>query len=131
MVLWKEVKCITENKGCTSKSSCCFICCRSAQFAQYMSQVLNNGYKQTCEGCDDLSTLMDEVNKKWATSSKQGVQKLLTLLPKILTVQWVADEFGVSKCAVNKAYALKNDQGILAEPVKNLGESLSEELYRK
>jgi hypothetical protein len=48
-----------------------------------------------------------------------------------LTVQWVADEFGVSKCAVNKAYALKNDQGILAEPVKNLGESLSEELYRK
>jgi hypothetical protein len=40
--------------------------------------------KQTCEGCDQISTSVDEGRQKRSSSSKQEVLKLLTLLPKKL-----------------------------------------------
>jgi hypothetical protein len=72
---------------------------------------------------------MDEVKQKYATS-KQKILKLLTLLLKLDNLK-VADEFGVSKYGVNKACTLKMDEGILAEAVKGLWESLSEETVQK
>jgi hypothetical protein len=36
-----------------------------------LSQVLDNGSKQTCKGCDYLSALLDEVKQKYVKSSKQ------------------------------------------------------------
>jgi hypothetical protein len=36
-----------------------------------------------CEGCDDVSILMDEGKQKCATSSKQEILKLLKLVQKV------------------------------------------------
>jgi hypothetical protein len=72
---------------------------------------------------------MDEVKQNYATS-KQKVLKLLTLLLKHGNLK-VADEFGVSKYAVNKACTLKMDEGILTEAAKGLWESLSDGTVQK
>jgi hypothetical protein len=105
-----------KKKGCTGNSSCTSKVAKVLKLpSTSLSQVLNDVSKQTCEGCDDLSTLMDEVKQKCATSSKQEVLKLLTLLPKRWTLQRTAGECGVSKYMVNKVHALKKEQGILAE----------------
>jgi hypothetical protein len=51
--------------------------------AQWMSWIMG---VNTCEGCGDLSTLMDQVKHKYAKPSKQGVLKL-KLMPKSWPVQ--------------------------------------------
>jgi hypothetical protein len=63
-----------KKKGCTGKSSCHFNSCQGAQFASIsLSHTVGNGRKQTCEGCNALPALMDEVKQKCPASSKQEV----------------------------------------------------------
>jgi hypothetical protein len=58
-----------------------------------LSQDLDNGSKQTCEGCDNLSTSIEKVKQKCAKSSKQEKIKLLTLELKSWSVQITAAVF--------------------------------------
>jgi hypothetical protein len=75
--LWEKNRCVT-NQAVTSKVTKLLMLPSTS-----LSQILDNGSKQN-GGRYDLSTVMDKVKKKCATSSKQEVLKLLALLPKKL-----------------------------------------------
>ncbi|CAH0556044.1 unnamed protein product [Brassicogethes aeneus] len=87
--------------------------------------------EKQCTSCEDLNCLIELLKEKCKISCGQEVLKLLTLVPSSWSIQKTANEFGVSTYMVNKARKLKKDYGILAEPEKLKGKSISNEVSKK
>lgn len=55
---------------------------------------------------------------------------MLAVVPKGGQFRGQQINFGVTKYMVNKSQALKNEQGIVTEPVESLGKTMFEETMR-
>ena len=78
-----------------------------------------------CTLCKDLGILMSELKLKCVKSTRADQLKLLTLAPETWSIAKTAIEFKVTEYMVRKTRDLKKESGILAEPDKLKGKSLS------
>ena len=79
-----------------------------------------------CENCSDLKSLIQELKDKCLTSTNRERVRLLTMAPTSWSIEKVATEFNVTLYLAKKARKLYKSSGILADPAKAQGKTLSQ-----
>ena len=79
-----------------------------------------------CKSKQDLDSLMELIKAKFDISSKPEKHKLLTLVPESWNINYTENYFSASQRMIKTARHLKQMHGIMAEPSKKEGRSISE-----
>lgn len=98
------------------------------------AQVLNekgDNSEQCCDSKQDLGRLMELVKLKFDVSSVSEKLKLLTLVPDSWSIEKTQAYFSTSQRSVKTARELKKSFGILAEPSKKEGKTISDEVKER
>jgi hypothetical protein len=91
------------------------------------SDILDCDDEASCNKCEDLNVLMNELKEKCKVLTKQEQITVLTLVPSSWTIDKTAAEFEVSRHLVKRARELKRLKGILSKPVPKTGKKLTQE----
>ena len=81
-----------------------------------------------CKSKQDLDSLMELIKAKFDISSKPEKLKLLTLVPESWNINYTENYFSASQRMIKTARHLKQMHGIMAEPSKKEGRSISEKV---
>lgn len=81
-----------------------------------------------CKSKQDLDSLMELIKAKFDISSKPEKLKLLTLVPESWNIKYTENYFSASQRMIKTARHLKQMHGIMAEPSKKEGRSISEKV---
>ena len=81
-----------------------------------------------CAKCTDMDILMQQLDEKIRTASRQRQIQLLTLAPQSWTIPQTMARFNVTRYKVRRSLQLKKTHGILAECPAKVGKTLHAEV---
>jgi hypothetical protein len=93
------------------------------------TDLLEHPVEHACKNCEDLRIFLRELKEKCKTASRREKIRLLTLVPASWNIEQVATEFNVTQYMVKLSRELYKESGILGDPAKKHGKTLSEETF--